>query len=129
MASDDEQTLIDLQIAWMDAWRRDDRETLEAILAPEFTLISARTDRPVDRAAWLALLDTVRAESFHYDDLRVRLFGDAAVVTSRMTQSAVVGGQRWDGSFLLTDVWIRRHGRWQVVARHSSTPPAKAFAD
>ncbi len=130
MADDDPtQTLIDLQHAWMDAWVRDDRVTLEAILAPEFTLASARTNRLVDRAGWLALLDTVKGESFTYDEVRVDLFGDAAVVHSRSTQSARVGDQRWDGAFVLTDVWIRRDGRWQVVARHSSTPPDRAFTD
>ena len=65
--TDDEQTLVQLQNDWMDAWRRLDYPRLEEILAPEFTL--------------------------------------------------------------LTDVWIRRNGRWQVVARHSSTPPSKAFTD
>ena len=123
------QTLIDLQHAWMDAWVREDFETLEAILAPEFTLVSARTDRLVDRAGWLALLDTVKGEAFTYDDIQVDVFGDAAVVHARATQVARVGGQRWDGSFVLTDVWVRRDGRWQVVARHSSTPPARTFTD
>lgn len=125
----DEQTLIDLQNAWMDAWRRQDRARLEEILAPEFTLTSARTDQLVDRAEWLRLLDTVRNESFAYSDFRIDVFGDAAVVRSRLSQVATVGDQRWDATFALTDVWIRRDGRWQVVARHSSTPPAKAFTD
>lgn len=127
--ANDEQTLIDLQNAWMDAWQRLDRTRLEEILAPEFTLTSARTDQLVDRAEWLRLLDTVRNESFAYSDFRIDVFGDAAVVRSRLSQVATVGDQRWDATFALTDVWIRRDGRWQVVARHSSTPPAKAFTD
>ena len=125
----DEQELIDLQVAWMDAWRREDREALEAILAPEFTLTSARTDQIADRAAWFAMLDRVKNESFEYTDFRIGVFGDAAVVKSRLTQVARVDDQPWDATFMLTDVWIRRQGRWQVVARHSSTPPAKAFTD
>ena len=127
--SDTKQTLIDLQREWMDAWRRDDRARLEEILAPEFTLTSARTDRLVDRAEWLRLLDTTLAESFEYTDFLVQVFGDAAVVKSRLTQVATVVGQPWNATFMVTDVWIRRDGRWQVVARHSSTPPAKSFED
>lgn len=125
----DEQALIQLQNDWMDAWRRADNRRLEEILAPEFTLTSARTDQIVNRSDWLRMLAGVRNESFAYSDFRIDVFGDAAVVRSRMTQVAMVGDQRWDGTFVLTDVWIRRAGRWQVVARHSSTPPAKAFAD
>ncbi len=125
----DEATLIELHNEWMSAWQRLDFARLEEILAPEFTLTSARTDQLMSRADWLRNLDQVRNESFSYSDFRVDVFGDAAVVRSRMTQVAMVGEQRWDGTFVLTDVWIRRAGRWQVVARHSSTPPSKAFAD
>ena len=129
MPTSDEQELIDLQVAWMDAWRREDRAALEAILAPEFTLTSARTDQIVDRADWLGMLSRVKNESFEYSDFRIDVFGDAAVVRSRLSQVARVGDQPWDATFMLTDVWIRRDGRWQVVARHSSNPPAKGFAD
>ena len=125
----DEEELIELQNAWMDAWRRQDRVRLDEILAPEFRLTSARTDRLVDRAEWLSLLDTVRTESFEYADFLIDVFGDAAIVHSRLSQIATVGDQRWDATFALTDVWIRRDGRWQVVARHSSTPPSQAFTD
>ena len=127
--SDVEETLIELQNDWMDSWRRDDRARLEELLAPEFTLTSARSDRIVDRAAWLRLLDQVKAESFEYSDFLVHVFGDAAVVKSRLSQVATVAGQPWNETFMLTDVWVRRNGRWQVVARHSSTPPAKAFTE
>ncbi len=124
----DERRLMELQVAWMDAWQRQDRQALEAILAPEFALTSARTDQLVDRAGWLGMLDRVKNESFQYSDFRIDVFGDAAVVRSRLTQVATVDDQRWDATFMLTDVWIRRDDRWQVVARHSSSPPAKGFA-
>ena len=77
----------------------------------------------------LRLLDQVRNESFEYSDFLVNIFGDAAVVKSRLSQVARVGDQPWNETFMLTDVWVRRNGRWQVVARHSSTPPTKAFTD
>ena len=127
--SDEEQALINLQNEWMDAWRRLDYGRLEEILAPEFTLTSARSDRLGDRAGWPRLLDQVRNESFGYSDFVVQVFGDASVEKSRLTQVATVGGQPWNDTFMLTDVWVRRDGRWQVVARHSSTPPAKSFTD
>ena len=124
---DDERALIDLQNEWMAAWQRLDYGRLEEILAPEFTLTSARTDQLVDRTAWLKLLDTTRGELFEYSDFHIQVFGDAAVVKSRLSQVATVGGKPWNATFMLTDVWIRRGGRWQVVARHSSAPPAKDF--
>jgi ketosteroid isomerase-like protein len=126
---DDARTLTALQNEWMDAWRRDDRPRLEEILAPEFMLTSARSDQLVDRTRWLGMLDQVRNESFRYEGIRIEVFGDAAVVWSRLSQVATVAGEPWNTTFMLTDVWIRRESRWQVVARHSSTPPAKGFTD
>lgn len=128
MAKDVQAELIALQNAWMAAWCTRDRTTLERILADEFTLTSARTDQLVPRQAWLDMAMTrARGESFEYGDFQILVHGDAAVVKSRMRQVAWVDDQPWNGEFMLTDVWFRRGGRWQVVARHSSTPPTREF--
>ena len=50
----DEHDLVRLEHAWMDAWRLKDASAAEAILADDFTLISATTEVPVPRAMWLA---------------------------------------------------------------------------
>ncbi len=124
----DAQELQRLQQAWMDAVIARDAAALEAIVGPEFTLLSARTDRPVPRDEWLALaVGRVQMTSFRYEDFDIDVFGDAAVVRSRGIQEATVDGRDWSDTFLLTDVWVRRDGRWQVVSRHSSTPPSGAF--
>ena len=131
MAAADTSThdeLIRLQNEWMDAWQRRDQDALESIIAPEFTLTSARSDRLVSREQWLDIaLHRAAVEWYRYEDFHVTVFGDAAVVKSRATQKATVDGADWSESFLLTDVWVGRDGRWQVVARHSSTPPATSF--
>jgi ketosteroid isomerase-like protein len=46
----------------------------------------------------------------------VRAFGDAAVVTGRTTARA--GGQTLILRF--TDVFVRRDGKWLVVASHAT---------
>lgn len=113
--------LIELSRRWMDAWRRRDTALLGEILAPEFTLMSSLSTEPMSRADWLryALGDYV-CEWFEYDRCDVKDAGDAAVVTSWYRQKASVGGADRSGQFLLTDVWVRRDGKWQVIARHSS---------
>ena len=125
---DDRAELIRLQNAWMAAWRDRDQATLEQILGEEFTLTSARTDKIIDRRTWLDMAaERVRNESFEYRDFVMLIHGDAAVVKSRLRQVAWVDDKPWNDDFMLTDVWFRRDGRWQVVARHSSTPPAQEF--
>jgi hypothetical protein len=49
----------------------------------------------------------------------IDIFGDTAVVHARFSQIASYTVDL-SNVFRLTDVWSRRGGRWQVVARHSS---------
>ncbi len=119
-----EPELKRLSVAWMQAWKDRDRATLERLLAEDFVLVlSASTERPVDRAHWLEMaLGGYTCESFEYKSQNVRLLGDTAIVASVYTQKASVAGQDRSGDFFLTDVWQQRGGRWQVVARYSSKP-------
>jgi ketosteroid isomerase-like protein len=111
---------------WMDAIRTRDRAALEAFMAPEFRLTSARSDQWIDRDRWLELaLAEVEMVSFTVDEMETVLIDDVAVVWSRISQQAKVGGEDWSDRFMLTDVWVRRDDRWQVVARHSSQPPSR----
>lgn len=120
----DERTIRRLQQDWMDAWVRQDLATIEQILASNFTLtVSSMPGRPVTREQWIAMLPRYTAEGFEYRDMSVRMFGDVAVVSSigRATGAKVNGADR-SFPFFLTDVWEKRDGRWQVVARYSSMP-------
>lgn len=123
-AKADENEIRRLQQDWMDAWLRQDRATIEQILAPDYTLtVSSLPSQAVTRDRWIELVERFTAESFEYRDMSVRLIGDVAVVSSI---GRAVGGQV-DGSdrsfpFFLTDVWVKRDGRWRVAARYSSIP-------
>jgi ketosteroid isomerase-like protein len=119
---EDRAELIGLQEDWMQAWIRRDHKALESILSDDFTLTSVTTDDLVDRKSWLEALERVIGTEFRYVSFHVQLYGDAAVVKSRASQKARIDGKPWEGEFLLTDVWIRRAGRWKVVARHASRP-------
>jgi Domain of unknown function (DUF4440) len=57
----------------------------------------------------------------HLNDVEIRFYGDAAVAQ---------GNEGWKkkdgtiGKFVWTDTWIRRAGKWQVVAAEDLVPPA-----
>jgi ketosteroid isomerase-like protein len=115
---------------WMSAITTRDRAALEAFLAPEFRLTSVRSDQWIGRDQWLELaMNAVEMESFTVEAMEVAIFGDTAVVWARVNQRARVAGDDWSDHFMLTDVWVRRDDRWQVVARHTSRPPAKSFEE
>ena len=107
---------------WMDAAFRRDMAACERYLAEEFTMVTSRGSL-TDRAQWLVnARDHSRAtEPAQFPDLRVRVYADAALVTSRsLMAGATFRGQAWSPENYITDVWVRRDGRWQVVRRHSS---------
>ncbi|MGI5430444.1 nuclear transport factor 2 family protein [Streptomyces sp. CA-179760] len=54
---------------------------------------------------------------------RVRVHGDTAVVTGRVTNTAHYQGERYDADEWTTDVFVRRDGRWRCVLSHI-TPAA-----
>jgi len=52
---------------------------------------------------------------FDVDDLRIRVFGDVAIIHGR-TRFALHDGRRGRGQY--TDVWEKRQGRWLAVSAH-----------
>ena len=122
MPSDAETKIPALERLWMDAWKNRDRTVCERILADDFLLTSARgVLMPKDE--WLdAAMGPFSCEEFEWEEIRVRPFGDVAIVHAKARQRASVSGQDWSGLFLLTDVWVRRDERWQIVSRHGTGP-------
>lgn len=114
-----EQEIRDMQQRWMEAASRKDEPVLEAILADEYVLISARLGF-VDRNGWLAMGPDYDIEEFEYLESDINVYGDTAVSNSRYWQKATVDGKDLSIEFYLTDVWVKRGESWQVVTRHSS---------
>jgi ketosteroid isomerase-like protein len=56
-------------------------------------------------------------EAFDVDDLAVRIYGETAVVTGRSTpKGRTAKGEPIRGRYRFLRVWVKRGGRWQVVA-------------
>ena len=108
--------------AWMEVAERRDRSALERFLADEFTMVTNRGSL-IDKGQWLEnMLERVGRDVTlpEFLDVRVRVYGDAALMTSRNILWATFDGKDWSGELYLTDVWVRRDGRWQLVRRHAS---------
>jgi ketosteroid isomerase-like protein len=64
-------------------------------------------------------------ESMHIDDLKVRIYGDAAVVFGLETEKSKYKGEDTSGQYRFTDTFVKRNGHWLYVASHKTrlTPP------
>ena len=54
------------------------------------------------------------------NDMKARVYGDAAVVTGGNTTKETIKGKDISGLYRWTDTWIKKAGRWQCVATHAS---------
>ena len=116
-----EQTLLQLERDWEQANVRNDTAALERILAPEF--VSTDSDgRLTTRAEGFARRKSgeVTFTAFTQDDYKMQVIGDTAIVTGRSTIKGIRDGKDLSGQERWTDVFVRRNGRWQAVATHSS---------
>jgi ketosteroid isomerase-like protein len=107
---------------WMQAWIMKDENAFHNILADDFLLSSAR-GRYMNKQEWISgAMGAFTCESFDWEEINVRSYGNTAVVNAIAKQQAKVGEEDWSGRFLITDVWVLQNGNWQVVARHGTGP-------
>ena len=121
-ADDDRAQLAQLQNDWMRGVQERDLDRLEEIVADGFRFTAIHLNpEPMTREQWMgAAREGYTIVSFAYESMEIDLFGDTGVVHSRYSQVASYESTNLSNVFQLTDVWARRDGRWQVVARHSS---------
>jgi len=99
---------------WAEASTKRDTATVERILADDFVGLDPNGSffRKAEESASVSKNegDYVFAKG---NDVDVRIYGDAAVAR---------GSESWEkrngerGRYVWTDTWIRRNGKWQIVA-------------
>ncbi len=62
----------------------------------------------------------LKFQSIVADEVQWRIYGDTAVETGRSTMIGQDGGRAVPRDNRFTRVWVRRNGRWQLVANHYS---------
>jgi hypothetical protein len=113
--------LTRLESVWNDAHLHGDADALDRLWAPDLT-VTAPNMAVLTRADALAFSRSGRMKFDRYEtsDLRVRVYGAAAVVMGRMRRTRTIEGAARDDDWRFTKVYVRRDGRWQVVAFHAS---------
>jgi ketosteroid isomerase-like protein len=66
-----------------------------------------------------------KTESISYEELKVQVYGDAAVATGLTNFKGTLNGKDASRKYRWTDMWVKQDGQWQCVAGHSSTVVAK----
>lgn len=62
----------------------------------------------------------MKFHSLEVDDVRIRIYGDTAVVTGRSWVKGQHRGTHTSGNYRYTRVYIQKKGRWQLVSSQST---------
>lgn len=122
----DEQAVLTVNDRLEAAVLASDTPTFRQVFAAEYLFITATgAVRPRDEVLRYYGAKEVAWRVYRTDSTRVRLFGDAAVVTAvGVREGGWVAGPRagtdLSGRYRSTRVYVRRGGRWQLVSTHES---------
>jgi ketosteroid isomerase-like protein len=124
----DEQALDHIEHRWCDAYLKGDADYIDAVMDPTFVQTNVRGE-VTDKAEELAELrhGDIAYERFETSDLKIQVYGDAAVVTGRTYIKGKVKatGREINASIRITDTFIRHDGTWKIVASHTTLLPTK----
>jgi ketosteroid isomerase-like protein len=116
-----EQELLTRYREWSDAVAKGTAAArFERNAAEDYTFVDAQTGGLHDKKGTLELLKAFDAQSWDIDDVKVRIYGDTAVVTSRWTLKGKLKGEDISGEYRATATWVKRSGNWQEVASQAT---------
>ena len=115
-ASEDvEKKIMQLERDWGDALAKRDLVALDRILGDDHSVIT-KDGSVLTKAQELAKHRESADELFDLEPMKVRVFGDAAVVTGGHREKSQYQGRDTSGHYRWMDVFVKRDGRWQAVA-------------
>lgn len=123
MINDTEHELRKLGGDWAAAMVTNDADLIGSFMADEWVMVSERGISTKEH-----FLEFVRSGQLTHSkfemlgDPRIKIYGDTAVLSARIVNTAHFGGQQFDADEWTSDVFLKRDGRWLCV--HSHITPA-----
>ena len=116
-----ERYIRESESQWAESVANGDSSVIEKILADDFVGVDIKGhhyDKPK------MVTETADGPKYfvsnHLNDVKIRFYGDTAIAQ---------GSESWErrngerGRFVWTDTWLRRNGRWQIVAAEDLIAP------
>jgi uncharacterized protein (TIGR02246 family) len=109
-----------LESKWVDAYKQRQIATLASLLAEDF-VITVEDGSTYGKVGFVSHSSgALRVDVAETSDLKIRMHGNVAVVTGAYHERGESGGQSYDYHDRLTDVWMKRDGKWKLIASHYS---------
>lgn len=121
-ASEVVKLLADIEQRLAVAWVEGDSLFIEQTLADDWS-VTDLTGRVLTKTEVLEEAFSSKDRqvvSMSIDDVSVRPFDDWAIVTGRTKAAGEYQGEAAEVTLRFTDVFVKRHGKWQVVASQAT---------
>ena len=116
-AEDVQEQLKKLETDRSAAIVKGDVETLEKQTSDDYTLINMNGQMS-DKSQMVNAFKTGQSKltSDDLSDLKVRVYGNTAVITGKADVKGTLAGNDATGQIMFTRVYVKKNGRWQSVA-------------
>ncbi len=115
-----EAQLVELERQLSEALAREDAAVLNRLWSDDLVFTSPNghmTNKAQRLAGQKPSAQSAQLANIN-DEVKVRVYGNAAVVTVLSTWKGKVGTQEFSDQYQATHVWVKQRGRWQIVAAH-----------
>lgn len=120
-SADVEGAIEKLERDWVNAIVKKDVQTLDQLLAEDFSGTSADAHSYTKTMA----INELKSGKFSVaemtlDEIAVTPYGDVAVAFTSQQEKSTYDGRDTSGHTHFTDVWVKKDGQWRAVASHGT---------
>jgi ketosteroid isomerase-like protein len=104
------------------ALRDNDADGIARCLADDWAVISARGSVGEGKSVFPEAIKSgfLKHTAYEVSQPRVRLYGNVALVTTKLHNAGTFGGKPYDVLERQTDVWLWKDGGWKCVLTHEA---------
>jgi ketosteroid isomerase-like protein len=104
------------------ALRDNDADGIARSLSDDWAVISARGQLGEGKSIFPEAIKSgfLKHTAYEVSEPRVRLFGNVALVTTKLHNAGTFGGKPFDVLERQTDVWLWKDGSWKCVLTHEA---------
>jgi len=112
-----------LEFKMLDSYKHRDVEVFAAVLDDDF-VITFEDGSTYSKTGYLSYSasSSTHVVLAEIPEMKIRMHGDTAVVTGVYHEKGVDNKRAYDYRDRFTDIWIKKAGKWRLVAAHYAVP-------
>jgi ketosteroid isomerase-like protein len=121
--SADAATIRVLETKWADSYKNRQVDVLSSLMSDDY-VITMEDGSVYGKVGFIShtAQPSEKVDLVEFGDLKIRMHGDAAVVTGSYHEQGESAGKPYDYRDRMTDLWMKADGKWKLVASHYSIP-------